>query len=150
MGKSNTFLVSFFFYSVVVPLGLSITSIVIGTQNIDATCDKTISSWFMPLSIWLIVYGSVNLPFVICNVAVIYFLIKERKDIMKHYNKYQIVGGLFIIAWNIVGAVALFRDAYLCQSEAYSMWAMVLAVLIVQWIFIFIGCFFGHQLKYDE
>ncbi len=150
MGKSREFLGAFFLYSVIVPLGFSIASLVIGINNIDATCDKIISSWFMPLSTWLIVYGSVNLPFVVCNAAVIYFMIQEVKGYMKHYKWYQSIGGLFIFAWNIVGAVALFRDAHLCQSGAYSMWAMVLAVLITQWIYLFLGCFVTHQLKDEE
>jgi hypothetical protein len=47
---------------------------------------------------------------------------------------YLVVLGLFNLAWNIVGAVSLFRDSATCQSLSYSLWAMVLAVLIVQWV----------------
>jgi hypothetical protein len=51
------------------------------------------------------------------------------------------------VAWNIVGAVALFRDGMDCQSLAYPLWAMALACLIVTWANMFISCFIGFKIK---
>ena len=59
------------------------------------------------------------------------------------YSIFALFTGLFMFAWNIVGAVALFRDAPQCLDEAYSLWAMCLAVLIIQWIGMGLSCISG-------
>ena len=97
MTRSNVFYGSFIFYSVVVPLALSIASIVIGSQYMNTVCDRTVPSWFMPLSTWLIVYGSVNLPCVLTNVLIVYLFIVEHDNAGKIYKNYQLVG-LFAFA----------------------------------------------------
>ncbi len=124
-------------FGIGISLAFSIASIVIGTQYMASTCDL---NSFIRLSTWLIVYGSVNLFGVVCAALVVYMLATEHYATMAVNIGYLIVLGLFGLAWNIVGAVALFRDSMSCQSAAYSLWAMTLAVLIIQWIGMLVSC----------
>lgn len=124
-------------FGIGVSLAFSIASLVIGTQYMTSLCDV---NSFIRLSTWLIVYGSVNLAAVCCAILVVIMLaIEHDSTIIVNYS-YTIGFGLFGLAWNIVGAVALFRDSAGCQTAAYSMWAMTLAVLIIQWIGMFVSC----------
>ena len=116
-------------FLVCVSATFSIVSIVIGAQNLNSTCD---ASSFIRLSIWLIVYGSVNL------IVLAGFLAPNGRVISVLIYVTDIIWNL---AWNIVGAVALFRDSALCQSESQTLWGMTLAVLIWQWLHFAVICF---------
>lgn len=124
-------------FGVGVALAFSIAAIVIGSQYMNVLCD--INS-FIRLSTWLIVYGSVNLFGAFCALGVVLTLVAENGYAMVGNIVYLIVLGLFNLAWNIVGAVALFRDSMSCQTYSYSLWAMTLAILIVQWIGMLTSC----------
>ncbi|AYV77266.1 MAG: hypothetical protein Barrevirus25_9 [Barrevirus sp.] len=127
-------------FMVGIPIAFGISSVYIGSQNMNTLCDKTVSSWFLSLSTWLIVYGSITLFYGVLSVATLTLWITQHNSFSGLYLGTVIPIGLFMFAWNIVGAVALFRDAYPCQTQAYSLWAMVLAVLIIQWIgYVFSG-----------
>lgn len=124
-------------FNIGIACALSIASIVIGSQYMSGvTCD---ANSFIRLSTWLITYGSVNLAGAIAAVFVVIAILNEIAPVASII--YLVLLGLFNFAWNIVGAVALFRDSPACQSLSYSLWAMVLAVLIVQWIGMVASCF---------
>ena len=126
-------------FQLAAPLAFSIASLVIGSQNMGTTCDHSATS-FLSLSTWLIVYGSLTLVFVVMTAVAITLLITGSAGFFVTYGVTAILGGLFMFAWNIVGAVSLFRDSPTCQTFAYSMWAMTLAVLIFQWVGMVISC----------
>ena len=111
-------------------LALGIASLVIAAQNPDITCDGTM----IPLPTWLNVYGGTALG--MCGVlAIAIALLTCGVPIgMYTYAGIGIFHHIFMIAWNVVGAVSLFRDSTDCKDAVYSIWAMTLAVLIVQWI----------------
>jgi hypothetical protein len=79
---------------------------------------------------WLLTYGIV----VLCSAAVQIVTIILIEKLFILYILVTLLVGMFMFAWNIVGAVALFRDSPACANEAYPLWAMCLAVLIIQWI----------------
>ena len=136
-------------FSVACPLAFSIASVVIGAQNMATTCDHMVPSAFMSLSTWLIVYGSVSLAFVVLALLSIVLLVVQSDAFYGVYLGTNIPGGLFMLAWNIVGAVALFRDSAACQTLTYPIWAMTLAVLIFQWVGMVITCVSSARLKRD-
>lgn len=142
-------IVTIVIFQVVSPLALSIAGIVIGSQNMMTTCDH-MPGYFMSLSTWLIVFGSVTLGFVVMAVLALALLISGHPSFFILYLISSILGGLFMLAWNIIGAVALFRDSPSCQSLSYSLWAMTLAVLIFQWVGMLITCCSSVKSKDQE
>jgi hypothetical protein len=126
---------------VAIPIAFGIPSVYIGSQNMNTTCDKTLSSYFLSLSTWLIVNGSVSLFYAVLSIATLVLWITEHDSYQGLYYGSGLPIGLFMFAWNIVGAVILFRDAYPCQTQAYSLWAMTLADLIIQWVGLVLSCF---------
>lgn len=112
-------------------LAIALTSIIIGATHAGATCDD---HSLVPLSTWLIVYGSVSIAFAFLMVIAILLLFSGNLFLA---GMLTIVGFLFImfnIAWNIIGAVSLFRDSMSCMGEDGALWIMTLVVLILQWI----------------
>ncbi len=124
-------------FGVGIPLAFSIASLVIGSQNMAATCD---AGSFMLLSNWLIVYGSVNLVGTLVALTIVIMIALESPWGAIGSIVYLVLLSFFNLAWNIVGAVALFRDGMNCQTLSYSLWAMTLAVLIIQWIGMLASC----------
>ena len=118
-------------------LAVSIAGFVIGGRHLDATCDDTA---VMQLSTWLFVYGGVGLGMVVCIIIALIMLIMGAAWAFVVLIATLIPCQLFMLAWNIVGAVSLFKDSGACQTQAYDLWAMTLAVLIIQWIGFFITC----------
>lgn len=92
---------------------------------------------------WLLTYGIV----VLCTAAVQIISIVLIEKLFALYIVVTLLVGLFMFAWNIVGAVALFRDSPTCQRWAYDLWAMCLAVLIIQWVGMLFSCCSGYSLK---
>ena len=131
MGSSIVAVVLICIFGIGAPLAVSIASVVIGSEFMDSWCDV---NSFIRLSTWLLVYGSVNLLGCFCAAAVVVTLVTEHPWASVGNILYLVLLGLFNLAWNIVGAVALFRDSMSCQSYSYSLWAMTLAVLIIQWV----------------
>lgn len=44
----------------------------------------------------------------------------------------MIVFGIFLLSWNIVGAIIIFRDTLDCQDN--PMWRMIIAIVVTGWI----------------
>jgi len=131
---------------VVMPLAMSIASIVIGAEHQNAPCsDKAL----VPLSTWLFVYGGVTLGLVVGAIVAVIMLLLDHPSGMVVWIIGLVLGSLFMLAWNIVGAVSLFRDSHTCLDQEYPLWAMTLAVLIVQWIGFVLSCCSGGRSRQE-
>lgn len=130
---------------IIIPgVALSIASLIVAVNNQDATCDD---NSFISLSTWLIVFASVNFGILFAIVIAGVACISSKGAGIAIYIITIIVSTLWTIAWNIVGAVALFRDSMDCLDQTSSIWGMTLAVLILQWISIFQNCCTGGGAK---
>lgn len=115
-------------------MAFSIASFVIAGENWNANCDGDM----MPLPVWLVVSAAVSLVYVIVRSAmtlgfVILFSIEKILSLIVSipYIIISLTYSLFIVAWVIVGGVALFRDGSDCKDEVSSLWIMSLVMFIV-------------------
>jgi hypothetical protein len=152
-------------------LGMSIASFIVARNNMDYTCanfttdnstlvndtdTNTTSNAYTPvvrLNNWLIVYASVSSG--LCALSVIYIIQtigwilcgSKLTDFIRHDIKIFYLGlslfSAFNVAWNIVGAVSLFRDSTGCKNE--PIWSMTLACLILQWVGIALAWYTAHD-----
>lgn len=117
--------------TVLIPaLGLGIASFVIAEDNKYATCDKS----FMDLSVWLNVNGALNIVF---SIIILLLLILTFRAILAGVIGLVVLYYIhlfFTVAWNIVGAIILFRDSMSCLDQTPALWIMTLICLIFQWI----------------
>jgi hypothetical protein len=130
---SLTFFLVYFLTIGAPTTALIIASYVILALNWDAACDGTM----MPLPVWLLVFAIFETLYLIKSAVSAYYRKTDTGSKTLSYGAG--INQLFMIIWNIIGAVALFRDSDDCQTALYPLWAMVLAVLIIQWIVM--GCF---------
>ena len=110
-------------------VAFGVPALVISGQQWGAVCS---AASLPPLYTWLLVYGVVALSAAALLAPLVCCL--RRPAAKALFLALLCAAGLFNFAWNIVGAVALFRDAPQCYSQNHSLWAMTLAVLIIQWI----------------
>ncbi len=125
-------------------LAVSIASFVVAAQNMDATCDSTMVS----LPVWLHVNGAVSLAvalFMICTFGA--FMATLQWGVLIPFGVVAVLYSLFNFAWNVVGAVALFRDSMDCLEQTTPLWAMTLAVLILQWLTMISTCCGSTKIK---
>ena len=118
-------------------LVIIILAIVFGTEYWNNNCGGTM----MPLPIWLVVLGSVATVALVVSGITIFF--KDDEYGLHVLGSSLFTFGVFLIIWNIVGAVALFRDSSECKKVAKPLWNVVLAILIIQWILMCIYCCCG-------
>lgn len=126
-------------------LAFSIASFVIAGQNENIVCDEhavvTLSAWlqvnagtgvgclfFMTL---FLVFG-ITCESVVAWVSLVVLLV---------------LNWFFMIAWNIVGAVSLFRDSMECNQQANAIFVMVIIALSFQWFSILMHCCSSKQAK---
>ena len=103
---------------------------------------------FMALPTWLFVNGSVALIGVICIIiCAIVMIWTMHPASAAPFVGIIILFSCFNLAWNIIGAVALFRDSMDCLHAAKPLWIVVLVNLILQWIAIAQACFGGGSSK---
>ena len=123
---------------------LSIAALSIGGMYNRITCDGTM----MPLPVWLQIYGGLELSMIsiLCLLLVI-GIIKENHIMLFVFEILHIIFIIFGLCWNIVGAVALFRDGMDCIIDARPVWDMTLALLIIQWLSIVIKCFSQKKMR---
>lgn len=123
----------FFLFLLTVPTFIvSVTSFGIAGTNKDAACD---TSSVVKLSTWLFVNAAVSLGYCVGGLFLCYLHFKTtRARFFGYLLLSTLLTCLFKLPWNIIGAVSLFRDSGSCYAASYSLWAMVLAVLILQWI----------------
>ncbi len=122
-------------------VGISVADFVIGAQNKDATCD---AGALVRLSTWLFINGAIGLFFAIMLVImfiviIVVMFVKPELVIAPAVPLIImiVVFSCFNLAWNIIGAVALFRDSMECLDQTKPIWAMTLASLILQWLSMF-------------
>lgn len=120
-----------------VSLAMSIASYIVAYSNMNLTCDD---STVVKLTTWLIVYASVNLVFIFIELFATMAVCYGKLCTALIFKIPLAFNGLFTLAWNIVGAVVLFRDSMNCLDKGTSLWAMTLTVLIYQWLNICVSC----------
>lgn len=122
------------FFALIPTIGVSIASIVIGSQNMNSLCDVG-SNDIMRLSVWLIVNGSCALAVTTLYVSLLFvYLLKQQFKYMIGFLVIYIINVLFIICWNIIGAVQLFDHSSNCIVQANPLWILTLIALILQWL----------------
>jgi hypothetical protein len=129
--------------TLVFAVGMGVPAVVIGFRYNDVSQQTCGFSSLPPLWIWVQVYGITAL----CFGAVLVVAILAINSAKRLFVACSLLFGCFNVAWNIVGAVALFRDGMDCQTLAYPLWAMTLACLIVTWANMFLSCFVGVKIK---
>lgn len=114
---------------------LGIVSFVYAGENWNASCD---SDW-MPLPVWLVVAGVVSIVFAVVQLSVYTIslcagLVKKTFAIpfIVLHSGLSFLYLIFLLVWVIIGGVALFKDGSNCQDDAHSLWAMSLAVFIIE------------------
>lgn len=112
-------------------LPVYIAALVIAGKYPDPDCDGKM----VPLPTWLNVYGGVGIIGGCIKTCVALCFIRKPKVVT------GVIGGviitfdlMWVISWNVVGAVALFRDSLSCQEDATQVWETVLALLIIGWV----------------
>jgi len=111
-----------------------IASIVIGFQNMDAACEH---GALVEPSIWLVVNGILGLVTLVILLIMFGALVSGCDDsgvCTICTVCFVALNFLFMIAWNIVGAVSLFRDSMSCITEAKPLFTMSIVVLVFQWL----------------
>lgn len=133
-------------------IAVGILAIVIGAVYLHTTtCDGKM----MRLPIWLLVVGCVSLIGGSTSVYTIHKTkdiesdeesgVKVNAVVVKRHIGSTLIG-LFLFAWNIVGAVALSRDAMPCKEQAEAVWIVTLVILCIQWLsiaLVFLACCCG-------
>jgi hypothetical protein len=120
-------------------IALPIASYVIASEHRNEPC---YANSLMPLDTWLYVNASVELAS-IGLIVVFYVLLIVTKNQMWAIPLVILVilNTCYLIAWNVIGAVSLFRDSSACRQAVKPIWVMMLVSLIFQWITIWKICF---------
>jgi len=152
------FILSLTFIALIPNLGISIASFIVAGQNVNTTCDGS----FMPLPTWLFVNAAVEMALCAVIVMIIVILIVLIFKVDDEQTLAVSVGSIafayvfvillftfFLVAWNIVGAVALFRDSMPCLHNS-PVWPMTLASLIFQWLSLLGNWFSNRKSKKPE
>lgn len=135
--KATKIIIIVLIIAVILPtIVVSIVSLVIAKNHENTPCDGAM----MPLPIWLRVYGGCGLAMSIALILAVVLLFCDNPAGLYMYAVVYILMAVFMFAWNIVGAVALFRDSNNCLKTDNPLWAMTLAVLIIQWIGMIVTC----------
>lgn len=132
-------------FNIVASLAPAVAALVIGSMNKDIECDDEA---FISLSDWLITYGSVNLGITV-------FLILSFVGVVVGASNRSLLGvftgGVFVmsitvlslmwvVSWNIVGAVLLFKHSMDCIDACKPVWIMTCVALALQWISLLTSC----------
>ena len=119
---------------VIPTLFLAVASFVIGGNNTNTQCDDN-GHDIIRLSTWLFVNSSVALlSIILYSLMIILFFAKEQYKYLVITIIIYVLNCIFVIVWNIIGAIELFKNASSCQSQAGNLWTIVLVSLIFQWV----------------
>ena len=119
-------------------LAIPIASFVIAAQNWNSTCDILA---IVRLPVWLVVNGVITAVIGLTLWISVGFLILFKNPVFMIISIVSVVlSFLFIIPWNVIGAISLFRDSMSCQVNANSLFAMTIAALAIQWYSILQNC----------
>ena len=135
------FLIIFCSILIIVPtITLSILSFIIGAKNINTTCDIT-EHTIIRLSVWLFVNSGFSLLIIMIYLILFsVFLSKQRYKYLITFIIIYILNWIFIVVWNIIGAIQLFQNSSKCREEAEPLWIITCISLIFHWIGIFQVC----------
>jgi len=113
---------------------LAIASFIIGAHNTNTHCDDN-GQDIIRLSTWLFTNSGVAITSIILYILLtILFFVKEQYKYLVTIVIIYVTNCAFVIIWNIIGAIELFKNASSCQSKASNLWTAVLVSLIFQWV----------------
>ena len=147
----------FFTSCIIIPsIILSISSIYIGYMNDQTVCDNEKDD-IIRLSTWLFVNSGMSLTVLIVYISVLcLYAWKEQYLFLILFILIYIFNWIFIIIWNIIGAIELFKNAPQCRSEAPALWIIALISVVFQWVSMLHICWIRRWdcasliTKYDE
>lgn len=123
-------------FSIVPVLGLAGVCFWIAIDNWGETCDGSM----MPLPTYLLVTGIVSIFFSIYQLGMITAIHVGKIVFLPVHIGFVVLNILsiliyfcFLVSWNIVGSVALFRGGSECKDQADALWILVLVILCLQW-----------------
>jgi hypothetical protein len=143
--KKRTFLfMSCFFFVILLPtVGLSVSSFIVAFENMNTQCDDK-GDDIIRLSTWLFINSGSALWIITIYISLfVLFMICEQYKFLIMCSIIYVLNWLFVIGWNVVGAIQLFKHSEDCRLQAESLWIMVLIALIFQWVGIFLTCCLG-------
>ena len=145
MRKRACMLTLFFCLIILLPsFCLSFASIYIGIINLNTSCD-TADGNIVRLSTWLFVNSGTALATAFIYIfLLLMFFCKEQYKYLIFCLIVYVLNWFFVIIWNVLGAVELFKDSFSCKDQAGNLWIMVLISLIFQWVGIFLIIFLGR------
>lgn len=113
-------------------LALSIAGYVIAGQHYHTSCDN---SKILKLSSWLIINSTITIVGTVFLLG-FYLVASGNNTYLLHVVYTNVVYVLFMLAFNIVGTIKLVKFSDVCKIEAYSLWTIVLATIIIQYVII--------------
>lgn len=115
-------------------ISIAVASFIITSQ--DYICDSSL----IDLNIWLIINSSISLGLAgIYILLIIIFLVSEKYKYLIIFMVIYILNLVFIIIWNIIGAIQLFKYSWTCELSN-----IVLISLIFQWLSIIQAIFINR------
>lgn len=113
-------------------IALSVASFVIASEHQHTQCDHNA---IVRLSTWLFVNGSVSSGFII---VISLFIISAMLFVDKAFYIatpaiiLTLLNGMFMIAWNVIGAISLFKYSMSCK-EGYDRPLFIMTCIMLAW-----------------
>lgn len=136
MGKKRIIFMSICLsiFFVIPTIFLAVSSFIIGANNTNTQCDDN-GKDIIRLSSWLFTNSTVAvISMILYMILIMLFFAKEQYKFLVVTIAIYILNCIFVIVWNIIGAIELFKNASACQSQAGNLWTMVLISLVFQWV----------------
>ncbi|CAG9333528.1 unnamed protein product [Blepharisma stoltei] len=119
------------FISTLFVLAFIIAIIVVLAEDVDKNCDNPIREWLIVWAIFSGLVAGANLALqAACNRTE-----KETPWVRWTFAAFFGIAFLFTVAWMITGSVWLYTSDD-CYDDYYDAWALTLAILIVQYVFV--------------
>ena len=109
-------------------VSVSIALFIIGRNIWNVVCDD---NSFMPLPIWVMTTGCINLVYLIVS-AILYFV--KHTEPIRPLGILALVSGFFVIPFAVMGTLLMAQYSGLCFEQSYQLWAISITALITIWI----------------
>jgi hypothetical protein len=110
-------------------LGYAITCLIIYSSYSDIVCTNVN---ILSLQNWIFGCGIAYIILSIFHLSI--FGIRKRVFSTIYYFYMFLLNLPFVISWNIIGSIILFRDSYSCIEKASPLWAVAISGLVYQWV----------------
>jgi hypothetical protein len=135
MEKRSRFVIALFCIIFIIPsLILSGFSFAIGYFNIYSSCDDN-SDDLIKLSNWLFINAGVSICVIIMYTLFLILFIKNKQYKFIIMTLITFISNcVFVVIWNIIGSIELFKNSSDCKTKSESLWIIVLISLMFQWL----------------